>query len=62
MDIRDNVTSLFEHKLNKQRIKDDELESKRFEYSQQCDALFVRQHSDDDSFINNKEFEFNKTD
>jgi hypothetical protein len=55
METKDNVISLFEYKLNKQRIKDNEVEAMRY-------ALFMDQHSDDDSFINANEFEFTDSD
>ena len=51
MYIKDNVISFFEYGLNKQRIKDDEIENMRY-------ALFMQQHVDDDTFTNENEFEF----
>jgi len=55
METKDNVISFFEYRLNKQRIKEKELENVR-------EALFMHQHSDDDEFINYDEFEFNDSD
>jgi len=55
MEIKDNVISLFEYKINKQRIKDDEIENMRY-------ALFMQQHVDDDTFTNENEFEFSDSD
>jgi len=52
MHIKDNVISFFEYKLNKKRIKGEEIENMR-------EALFIQQHSDDDTFTNENEFEFN---
>lgn len=58
MEIKDNIVSLCDHKRQIQAKKDNEIEQKGFEKKQVCDALFVRQHSDDDTCVNNNEFEF----
>lgn len=55
MDTKNNVISLFEYRQERQAQKDAELEGMRY-------ALFKMQHSDDDSFENNSEFEFNDSD
>lgn len=55
METKDNVVSLFEYKRKKQRIKEAGLEQMRY-------VLFMQQHSDDDSFINDNEFEFSDSD
>ena len=51
MDITAKVVSLIEYKLHKQRITNEESNKIR-------EALFIGQHSDDDSFANENEFEF----
>jgi len=50
MEIKDNIVSLFEYKLNKQRIREEEIDSLRY-------ALFIQQHSDDDTLEDINEFE-----
>jgi len=55
METKDNVISLFKYKMDKQRIKEEELEQMRF-------ALFTAQHSDDDTIDNLNEFEFSDSD
>ena len=50
MEIKNNVVSLFEYKLSKQKIRDEEKESLRY-------ALFIQQHSDDDTLDDINEFE-----
>lgn len=60
MEIKDNVISLFERRLQRQKAKDDALEQAGWEYEWQCQAMFLHQHSDDDSFENVGEFEFKK--
>jgi len=50
MEIKNNVVSLFEYKLNKQRITEAEMRTVRH-------ALFIQQHSDDDTLEDINEFE-----
>jgi len=52
------VIRLFDYKHKLQKAKDDETKRRQFEHEQRCNALFVRQHSDDDSFDNADEFIF----
>lgn len=52
------ITYFNDWKRKRQNIKDEDLERKRFEAEQCCNALFIFQHSDDDSFENKNEFEF----
>lgn len=51
METKDNVINLNDYKRNRQKAKEDELEQTRY-------ALFMQQHSDDDTFENHNEFTF----
>lgn len=51
METKDNVIYLFNHLIEKDRIKAEEIEGMQ-------EALFIIQHSDDDILVNNNEFEF----
>lgn len=55
MEIKDNVVSMIDY-----RIKLLQRESREREAARQ--ALFMQQHSDDDIFDNDNEFEFNDED